>query len=90
MILTGLRHTLTYGALGLALFVPGIAAAQDQGTLAGAVLDPLAIIGDMERELGVPVIASNPAMLWSILSKLGRSYRIEGSGRLLAEWPAAG
>ena len=41
MILTRLRHTLTYGALGLALFVPGIAAAQDQGTLAGVVLDPL-------------------------------------------------
>ena len=56
----------------------------------GAVLDPLAIIDDMERELGVPVIASNPSMLWSILSKLGRSYRIEGGGKLLAEWPAAG
>ena len=56
----------------------------------GAVLDPLAIIDDMERELGVPVVASNPAMLWSILSKLGRSYRIEGGGKLLAEWPAAG
>ena len=56
----------------------------------GAVLDPLAIIDDMERELGVPVIASNPSMLWSILSKLDRSYRIEGGGKLLAEWPAAG
>ena len=56
----------------------------------GAVLDPLAIIDDMERELGVPVIASNPSMLWSILSKLGRSYRIEGGGKLLAEWPAGG
>ena len=56
----------------------------------GAVLDPLPIIDDMERELGVPVIASNPTMLWSILSKLGRSDRIEGCGRLLAEWPAAG
>ncbi|MCI0888356.1 MAG: hypothetical protein J4N28_01910, partial [Chloroflexi bacterium] len=56
----------------------------------GAVLDPLPIIDDMERELGLPVIASNPSMLWSILSKLGRSYRIEGGGRLLAEWPAAG
>ena len=54
----------------------------------GAVLDPLAIIDDMEREFGVPVLASNPTMLWSILSKLGRSYRIEGAGRLLVEWPA--
>ena len=54
----------------------------------GAVLDPLLIMDDLEHELAVPVIASNPTMLWSILSKLGRTYRIEGVGRLLAEWPA--
>ena len=43
MILTGPRHALTLGSLAFALAVPGIAAAQGQGegTLAGAVLDPL-------------------------------------------------
>ncbi len=41
MLLTRLPHALTCGTLALALFVPGITAAQGQGTLAGAVLDPL-------------------------------------------------
>ena len=40
MILTGLRHALTSCALAFAL-IPGVAEAQNQGTLAGAVLDPL-------------------------------------------------
>jgi maleate cis-trans isomerase len=42
----------------------------------------------MERELGVPVIASNPAMLWFMLSKLGLKNPIPGYGRLLETWPA--
>lgn len=54
----------------------------------GAVLDPLKILGRIEYELGTPVIASNPAMLWSILSKLELSYPIEGYGKLLRDWPA--
>ena len=41
MFLTRLRNALTCGALALALCIPGIAAAQGQGTLAGAVTDPL-------------------------------------------------
>ena len=41
MIVTGLRHALTYTALVCALFLPTVAAAQGQGTLAGAVLDAL-------------------------------------------------
>ena len=41
MIVAGLRHALMCTALAFAMFLPGIAAAQDQGTLAGAVLDPL-------------------------------------------------
>ena len=53
----------------------------------GAVLDPLPIIDDMEGEFSVPVIASNPTMLWSVLSKLGRTYHIERAGRLVSEWP---
>jgi maleate cis-trans isomerase len=36
----------------------------------------------------VPIVASNPAMLWMILSKLGLSYNIPGYGKLLATWPA--
>jgi maleate cis-trans isomerase len=53
----------------------------------GAVLDPLEIMDRLETEFACPVVASNPAMLWFILSKLGRSYRIDGCGRLLREWP---
>lgn len=52
----------------------------------GAVLDPLPVIDRIEKDLGVPVVASNPAMLWCILAKLGLRYQIRGCGRLLAEW----
>jgi maleate isomerase len=53
----------------------------------GAVLDVVPIIDRLEAALGLPVIASNPAMLWSMLSKLGRRYDLPGPGRLLASWP---
>ena len=53
----------------------------------GALLDPLPILENLETELKVPIIASNPAMLWLILSKLGRKYQIPGYGKLLASWP---
>ncbi len=53
----------------------------------GALLDPLPILQSLEAELGLPIVASNPAMLWVILSKLGQRYRIPGYGRLLSEWP---
>ncbi len=54
----------------------------------GAVLNPLPVIDEMESEFGLPVIASNPAMLWAVVSKLGRSFSIEGKGRLVREWPS--
>jgi maleate cis-trans isomerase len=54
----------------------------------GAVLDPIKVIDPMENELGLTVIASNPAMLWYVLSRLNRSYPMSGYGRLLKEWPA--
>jgi arylmalonate decarboxylase-like protein len=54
----------------------------------GALLDPIPILDKLETELSLPVIASNPAMLWLILSKLGLSYHITGYGRLLASWPS--
>jgi hypothetical protein len=53
----------------------------------GAVLDPLKILQQIETELKLPIVASNPAMLWYILSKLGLKYSIAGYGKLLSEWP---
>ena len=54
----------------------------------GALLDPIPILDKLEDELKLPVIASNPAMLWHVLSKLGQSYHIAGYGNLLSAWPA--
>ena len=53
----------------------------------GARLDPLPVIDKLEASLGVPVIASNPAMLWNILSLLNVQCSISGYGRLLKNWP---
>ena len=53
----------------------------------GALLDPIPILESLETELKIPIIASNPAMLWLILSKLGRKYQITGYGKLLQSWP---
>ena len=54
----------------------------------GAVLDPLKVLEKIESDLKTIAIASNPAMLWDILSQLGRRSVISGYGRLLADWPA--
>jgi hypothetical protein len=54
----------------------------------GAVLDPIKSLERLESELGKTVVASNPAMLWYILSKLRLRYPISGYGRLLRNWPA--
>ncbi|MGH7848504.1 MAG: hypothetical protein ACREQW_25475 [Candidatus Binatia bacterium] len=53
----------------------------------GAPFNPLPIIEKMETELHLPVIASNPAMMWHILSLLGCKYSIHGYGKLLESWP---
>jgi Arylmalonate decarboxylase len=53
----------------------------------GAVLDPIKCLERIESELKATVIASNPAMLWYVLSKLKLSYPMSGYGRLLREWP---
>lgn len=53
----------------------------------GALLDPLPVLEKMENELKLPIVASNPAMLWVILSKLGLRYAIRGYGKLLSSWP---
>ena len=53
----------------------------------GALLDPIPILESLEIELKIPIVASNPAMLWLILSKLGRKYEMTGYGKLLKSWP---
>ncbi|MBI3061054.1 MAG: hypothetical protein HYY83_03630, partial [Deltaproteobacteria bacterium] len=53
----------------------------------GAVLDPIKVLEKIEAELDMTVIASNPAMLWYILSRLKLAYPMTGYGRLLREWP---
>ena len=54
----------------------------------GAVLDPIKCLDRIESELKATVVASNPAMFWYVLSKLGKNYPMSGFGRLLREWPA--
>ena len=44
----------------------------------GAVLDPVEVLDPLESDLAVPVVASNPAMFWFMLSKLGRRDPING------------
>jgi len=51
------------------------------------VLDPIKCLERIESKLESTVIASNPAMLWYVLSKLGLKYPMGGYGRLLREWP---
>lgn len=53
----------------------------------GARLDPLPVIDKLEETLSVPVIASNPAMLWHILSRLNMKCSVDGYGTLLKKWP---
>ena len=54
----------------------------------GATMDPLPIIQRLEDTLKVPVIASNPAMIWHLLSMLGVKGSVKNYGRLLSSWPA--
>ena len=53
----------------------------------GAVLDPMDCLDKIELELKVPVVASNPAMIWYMLSKLGLKNQTLGYGKLLETWP---
>ena len=56
----------------------------------GATMDPLPILQQLENQLTVPVITSNSAMVWNLLSKLGLKYSVKGYGELLAQWPVFG
>ena len=42
------------------------------------------IIGRLEKELGVPVISSNTATLWAMMSKLNIDRRLKGLGSLFS------
>ena len=53
----------------------------------GGVLDPLPLLQRLEDELETPVVTSNTAMLWYIVSRVGLSYHIKDAGRLLGTWP---
>lgn len=53
----------------------------------GATMDPLPIIQRLEDVLAVPVVTSNSAMIWNLLSKLGLKYSVKRYGKLLAQWP---
>lgn len=55
----------------------------------GAPLDPIEVLQRIEDDLGVPVVASNPTMLWHICTKLGLRFSVPNAGRLLREWPDA-
>jgi maleate isomerase len=54
----------------------------------GAVLDPLPVLQQIENDLKITAVASNPAMLWEILSQVGGRAPIQGYGKLLGEWPS--
>ena len=56
----------------------------------GAVLDPIKVLEKIETNLGITAIASNPAMLWYLVSRLELAFPISGYGRLLREWPRLG
>lgn len=56
----------------------------------GAPLNPLPVLERIETDLGVPVVASNPAMLWHAAALIGARLpsTAPGCGKLLREWPA--
>jgi maleate isomerase len=53
----------------------------------GATMDALPIIQRLEDQLGVPVVTSNSAMIWHLLSKLGLTCSVKNYGGLLETWP---
>ena len=55
----------------------------------GAPFNPLKVLDKLEADLGVPIVASNLAMLWHVASLCGHTSSVAaGGGRLLREWPA--
>lgn len=55
----------------------------------GAVLDPIKVLDRIEKEMNITVVASIPAMLWRLLSRLGLKFPVGGYGWLMRDWPDA-
>ena len=53
----------------------------------GGRLPVTEIVDDLEADLGIPVIASTPTIVWEICSFFGIKRPIEGHGSLLREFP---
>jgi maleate isomerase len=51
-------------------------------------METFSIIEDLERDLGLPVVSSNQALLWASLRALGIGMAVEGLGKLLRLAPA--
>jgi len=43
---------------------------------------------DISADFGLPITASNLAMLWNVVSLAAGQAPVDGYGRLLREWPA--
>lgn len=55
-----------------------------EGLLVGSTdLEVMSAIGRLERDLAVPVVSVNQAVLWSLLKLLGRETKVPGYGELL-------
>ena len=52
----------------------------------GTALPVVAIVGELEAELGKPIVACNAAVYWQALRGLDIDEKISGYGRLLAEF----
>lgn len=52
----------------------------------GTALPVVAIVGELEAELGKPIVACNAAVYWQTLRGIGIEEKITGYGRLLAEF----
>ena len=77
------------GELSYSLCKQAFSAAPDAQAvyLAGGLLRAIDSIERIEQDLGVPVIASQPASLWSAMRTLRIQETIPGYGRLLAQMP---
>ena len=51
----------------------------------GTALPVVALLDDLESEIGKPIVACNAAVYWQTLRAAGIDDRIAGFGRLLAE-----
>jgi maleate isomerase len=55
--------------------------------MAGGRLRVLDIIQELEDDIGIPAVASTPAVVWEMTSHFGATEPVEGYGRLLREYP---